>query len=160
MDDIELIYREYYPYVKNYARSLCFDENIAEDIAQETFYKAINNYDKFNHQCKIETWLCRIAHNIFVNSKRRKSTENIDSILSIVAESNVEESVINAENVKTILSASTELPSPYKEVFYMKTLGDFSYDVIADVVGKTESWARVTYHRAKQKIAERMNGNE
>ena len=156
MDDIELIYREYYPYVKNYARSLCFDENIAEDIAQETFYKAINNYDKFNHQCKIETWLCRIAHNIFVNTKRRKPTENIDSILNLTADCNIEENIIKNDNIKIILRYTTELPSPYKEVFYMKTLGDLPYNVIADVFGKTESWARVTYHRARAKISERL----
>lgn len=160
LDDIELIYRKYYKYVKSYACSLCLDESVAEDIAQETFYKAINSYDKFNHQCKIETWLCRIAHNIFVNTKRRKPTENIDNILHLTADCNVEESIIKTDNIKIILKYATELPSPYKEVFYMKTLGDFSYEVIADVFGKTESWARVTYHRAKQKIAERMNGNE
>lgn len=160
LEDIEIIYRKYYKYVKSYALSLCLDESVAEDITQETFYRAINGYNKFNHQCKTETWLCRIAHNIFVNLKRKKPTEDIDSILNLVDSSNVEESVINSENVKSILSASTELPSPYKEVFYMKTLGDFSYEVIADVFGKTESWARVTYHRAKQKISERMNCDE
>ena len=160
LDDIELIYRKYYPYVKNYARSLCFDEELAEDIAQETFYKAINNYDKFNHQCKIETWLCRIAHNSFINLKRRKPAQDINSILSIASDCNLEESIINNDNVKSILKHTTELSSPYKEVFYMKTLGDLPYAVIADVFGKTESWARVTYHRAKQQISERMTNNE
>ncbi len=160
MDDIEIIYRKYYQYVKGYARSLCLDETVAEEITQETFYKALNGYDKFNHQCKIETWLCRIAHNVFVNSKRRKPTENIDSILNLVDDCNIEEKVTNNDEVKRILSTSTLLPSPYKEVFYMKTLGDFSYKTIAEVFGKTESWARVTYHRAKQQITERMNSNE
>ena len=159
LDDIEIIYKKYYQYVKGYARSLCLDEVTAEEITQETFYKALNSYNKFNHQCKIETWLCRIAHNVFVNSKRRKPAENIDSIINLVDDSNVEDNVISTDEVKRILSVSTQLQSPYKEVFYMKTLGDFSYKVIAEVFGKTESWARVTYHRAKQQITERMNSN-
>ena len=72
----------------------------------------------------------------------------------------VKENLVKKDNVKNILSASKELESPYKEVFYMKTLGDFSYEIIAEVFEKSESWARVTYYRAKQKIIERMNENE
>ena len=80
--------------------------------------------------------------------------------MHLVSDSDTEESVISKDNVKRILSISTLLDSPYKEVFYMKTLGDFSYKMIAEVFEKTESWARVTYHRARQKIAERMNDDE
>ena len=160
MDDIEIIYRKYYKYVKSYALSLCLDEVLAEDITQETFYKAINSYNKFNHKCKIETWLCQIARNTFLNTKRTKQHDDIDSIINLASDCNTEDSVTQKEDIRKILSISTTLDSPYKEVFYMKTLGDFSYQIIADVFGKTESWARVTYYRAKQKIAERMNDNE
>ena len=45
LDDIEIIYRKYYKYVKSYAVSLCFDEYLAEEITQETFYKALINID-------------------------------------------------------------------------------------------------------------------
>ncbi len=160
MDDIEIIYRKYYKYVKSYTLSLCFDEALAEEITQETFYKAITGYNSFDHRCKIETWLCRIAHNIFVNTKRKKQHQDIESILNLACDYDVEEDVSKKEDVRKILRISTTLDSPYKEVFYMKTLGDFSYKVIADAFGKTESWARVTYHRARQKITERMTDNE
>lgn len=160
LDDIEIIYRKYYTYVKSYVLSLCLDEALAEDITQETFFKAIDAYPKFKHECKIETWLCRIAKNLFLNTKRYKPTDNIDDLMHLVSDSDTEESVISKDNVKRILSVSTLLDSPYKEVFYMKTLGDFSYKMIAEVFEKTESWARVTYHRARQKIAERMNDDE
>ena len=45
MEDIELIFSKYYKYVKRYALSLCYDETLAEDITQETFYKAFKNFD-------------------------------------------------------------------------------------------------------------------
>jgi RNA polymerase sigma-70 factor (ECF subfamily) len=160
LDDLEKICSLHYKYVKSYALSLCLNETVAEDITQETFYNAIKKIDTFKNDCKIETWLCRIAHNIFVNTKRRKPTENIDSILNLTSDCNIEENIIKNDNIKIILRYTTELPSPYKEVFYMKTLGDLPYNVIADVFGKTESWARVTYHRAKQQISERMTDNE
>ena len=49
-----------------------------------------------------------------------------------------------------------QLEEPYKEVFELRTFGDLSFRNIAQVFGKTESWARATYHRARLKIIERM----
>lgn len=160
LDEIEIIYQKYYKFVKGYAFTLCFDENLAEDITQETFFKAIKSYEKFNHKCKVETWLCQIAKNTFLNLKRSKHTENIENFCNLISDDNIEENLLKKDNVKRILSASRDLESPYKEVFYMKTLGDFSYEIIAEVFGKSESWGRVTYYRAKKKIIERMKDNE
>ena len=79
---------------------------------------------------------------------------------NLVADSNIEENVIKDENVKRILTEAVKLETPYKEVFYMKSLGDMPYSTIADVFGKTENWARVTYFRAKKQIEERMSSDE
>ncbi|MEE0967820.1 MAG: sigma factor-like helix-turn-helix DNA-binding protein, partial [Clostridia bacterium] len=49
-----------------------------------------------------------------------------------------------------------ELEEPYKEVFMLSVLGGFSLKDISLVFGKSESWARVTFYRAKQKLLERM----
>ena len=104
--------------------------------------------------------LSTIQKNIFLNLKRKKQTENILDYPNLVADSNIEENVIKDENVKRILSEAVNLETPYKEVFYMKSLGDMPYSTIADVFGKTENWARVTYYRAKKQIEERMNSDE
>lgn len=157
MDDLELIFNKYYKYVKGYTLSLCFDESLAEEITQETFYKALKNADKFKNQCRMETWLCTIARNEFLSLKRKKKTENIDDCGFLISDLSVSDNIEDKENIKNILEASTQLPTPYKEVFYMKALGELPFSVIAEVYGKTESWARVTYHRARQKIIERMN---
>ena len=150
----------HYKYVKSYALSLCLNESLAEDITQETFYNAIKKIDSFKNECKIETWLCGIAKNIFLNSKRHKQTENIFDYPNLIADSDVEENTIENENVKRILTEAVKLETPYKEVFYMKTLGDMPYSTIADVFEKTENWARVTYFRAKKQIEERMSDGE
>ena len=156
-DDLEKMCNLHYKYVKSYALSLCLNEAMAEDITQETFYNAIKKIDTFKNDCKIETWLCSIARNIFLNSKRKKQTENISDYPNLVAENNLEENVIKNENIKRILTEAVKLQTPYKEVFYMKTLGDMPYSTIADVFEKTENWARVTYFRAKKQIEERMS---
>ena len=92
--------------------------------------------------------------------KRRKQTENISDYPNLVADSNLEDNVIKDENVKRILAEAVKLETPYKEVFYMKTLGDMPYSTIADVFEKTENWARVTYFRAKKQIEERVSEDE
>ena len=160
MSDLERMCNLHYKYVKSYALSLCLNESLAEDITQETFYNAIKKIDSFKNECKIETWLCGIAKNIFLNSKRHKQTENIFDYPNLIADSDVEENTIENENIKRILTEAVKLETPYKEVFYMKTLGDMPYSTIADVFEKTENWARVTYFRAKKQIEERMSDGE
>ncbi len=156
MEDIELIFNKIYKYVKSYAISLCFDEGLAEEITQETFYKALLNIDKFKGDCQIETWLCRIAHNTFVNLSKKKKHENIEDYTALSSLENIAVDVDDKETANRILTLSTQLESPYKEVFYMKALGEVSFSVIAEVFGKTESWARVTYFRARKQIQEKL----
>ena len=53
-----------------------------------------------------------------------------------------------------------ELQEPYKEVFQLRVFGELSFSQIGIIFGKTENWARVTYHRARLKIKERMDHHE
>ena len=46
------------------------------------------------------------------------------------------------------------MAEPYKEVFSQRTFGELPYSQIGELFGKTESWARVTYFRARQKLKE------
>ena len=160
MDDLEKMCNLHYKYVKGYALSLCLNEALAEDITQETFYNSIKKIDTFKNDCKIETWLCSIAKNTFLNQKRKKQTENILDYPYLASDSNIEEDIIKSEYAERILTEAVNLEIPYKEVFFMKTLGDMPYSTIADVFGKTENWARVTYFRAKKQIEERMRDDE
>ncbi len=159
MDEIEYLYKKYYKYIKSYALSLCFDEALAEDITAETFMKAIKNYGKFRKDCRVETWLCRIAHNIFVSAVKKEKSEHKTDYTDFSFSVTFTEETEDKAAAKEVLSVLNGLPSPYKDVFYMKALGEFSYTVIAEVFKKSESWARVTYFRAKQMISERIDSN-
>ena len=53
-----------------------------------------------------------------------------------------------------------EMEDPYKEVFELRVFGELSFAQISAIFHKTESWARVTFHRARMKLIERMNSNE
>ncbi len=52
------------------------------------------------------------------------------------------------------------LPEPYREVVYLRSFGGLSFREIGDVLGKTETWARVTFYRGKERVKEGGNGHE
>ena len=73
---------------------------------------------------------------------------------------NIEKELVDKETSLRIHRILHTLEEPYKEVFQLRTFGELSFNEIGSIFGKTESWARVTYHRAKLKIRERMDENE
>lgn len=156
MDEFEKIYSGYYDTVFRYTVSLCGDEEFAEEITQEAFFKALKSIDKFRGGCKLSAWLCQIAKNTFLTlAKRRK--RNVDYPLEDIPEgSSFEEKLLDKEDARHIHKLLHKLDEPYKEVFWMRVFGELSFAEIAEIFGKTESWARVTYHRARMKIKEGM----
>ena len=138
--------------MKQYVVSLCFDELLAEDVTQETFFKAFEKADKFKGDSKIETWLCAIAKNVFLSYKRRKKEENVDNYEHLASAFTVENDSEDKETAKRILKILMTMNSPQKDVFYLRAIGEMPFDTISQIFGKTESWARVTYYRAKKEI--------
>ncbi|WP_419958243.1 RNA polymerase sigma factor [Psychrobacillus psychrotolerans] len=127
------------------------NEKIAEEITQETFFKALKNIDKFNGKCKLNVWLCQIAKNTYftyLNKQKRFDTDNIPE----VSVSSVEEIILNKEENFRIHKVLRHLEEPYKEVFTLRVFGELSFKQISELFERTESWARVTFHRAKRKI--------
>ena len=74
-----------------------------------------------------------------------------------IEEEGVQYHFITKESSFAIHKLLHELEEPYKEVFELRVFGELSFAEIAEIFGRTESWARVTYHRAKLKIKERMD---
>lgn len=154
MDEFDKIYSEYYDTVFKYSMTLCKDGEFAEEITQETFFKALKSSNKFRGDCKLSVWLCQIAKNTFLTlSKRRKRAVDLP-LEEIPAESSFEERLVDKDEARQIHKLLHELDEPYKEVFWMRVFGELSFTEIARIFGKTESWARVTYHRARLKIKE------
>lgn len=69
----------------------------------------------------------------------------------------LEEKVVNRDMYRKVLSVVRELPDPYRDVFVLHAIGDVTLKEIASMYEKTESWARVTYFRAKQKIVQEVS---
>lgn len=157
MDDFNEIYTVYFGDVYRYIFSLCRNESIAEDITQETFLKALKNIDKFDGKCRISVWLCQIAKNSYFSycKKENKFSDGLD-IANIPYYDEFEQKLVNKEYALEVHKSLHNLEEPYKEVFYLRLFGELSFAKIGEIFGKTESWARVTYHRARIKIKENI----
>ena len=148
--DYEEVYARYFQDVYKYALSLSRDSCIAEEITQETFFKALKSLDSYRGQCKLYVWLCQIAKNTYLSHlKRKKQPESEEP-----SASSLEEMVLDKASAFQIHQALHNLPDPYKEVFSLRVLGELSFRQIGLLFGKTENWARIIYHRARLKIKE------
>ena len=158
MSDIEEIYQDYFKDVFLFLRGLCRNENLSEEIAQETFVKALSSIDRYNEETDIRAWLFTIAKNTYYTYCRRKNI-SIEEISEITAQDVIfTERIENEEQAMTIHKILHDLKEPYKEVFNLRVFGELSFEKIGEIFGKSPGWARVTYFRAKQQITEKLEG--
>ena len=156
MPDFEAVYREYFADVYQYVLALSRDEQTAEEVTQETFFKALTAIDSFRGDCQLRVWLCQIARNQYLTlcRERKKFTDAEPE----PGDSGIEEGFADREDARRLHILLHALPEPYKEVFSLRTFGELPFSQIGELFGKTESWARVTYFRARQKLKEGFHG--
>ncbi len=155
VENFEQVYAQYYDMVYQYILSLCKDKVWAEEITQETFFKALNKIDNFRGECKLYVWLCQIAKNTFYTEiKKQKRQTSAFPLDTIPAQDMLEKNIFDKADALHLHKVLHTLDAPYQEVFWMRTFGELSFKEIGFLFEKTESWARVTYHRAKMKIKE------
>jgi RNA polymerase sigma-70 factor (ECF subfamily) len=157
-EELGRIYEEHARSVYRYLFSLTRDADLAEELTQETFYRAVNSLRRYDGSCKISVWLCQIARHIWyqtLEKKRKRREESLDEALPSASPS-PEEALVLAEDKAELYRAIHALPEAMREVVHMRLTGEFSFAEIGEILGKTESWARTTFYRAKQKIMEAM----
>lgn len=155
MKDLEQFYEENYPRLYAYCVTLTRNRADAEDLAAETMYRAIRHADKFRGDCPVGVWLCSIARNFFLTQeKKRKRPPPLPDPPEDLFSGD------EKEDVKEIILHMNALEEPYRGVFLLRTIGKAEYGEIAKIYEKSESWARVTYHRARLKIIEKMGGTQ
>lgn len=154
IDDFDEIYKENYQLVYKYLLSLTHNEDISEELTEETFYRATINISKFRNNSKLSTWLCKIAKNLWIDEiKRRKKVVEIDDKDVIITE----DVFLEKEERMQLFKSIQKLDSLTRDVIYLKIKGDLSYKEIAEIMNTTETWVRVTFYRGKEKIKEDNN---
>ena len=162
MLDMDSVYREYVTVVYKFLLSLCYEEDMAEELTQETFYQAVRSANRYDGSCKVSTWLCQIAKHLWyqeVEHRNRKGTSPLtEDILS--KDMPVEDRFNIREEKMELFRKVHVLDETAKEVVLLRVTGAFSFKEIGELFGKNENWARVTYYRAKQKIVKGGNHDE
>ena len=157
MNDFESIYRDYFTDVFRYTRSLTLDEIRAEELTEETFFRAMRSLPSFRGECDIRVWLCRIAKNLYLNDqkKRNRSPEELPEDLTDGAD--FIEEFTDHETALELHRILHRMEEPYKEIFSLRVFGEMSFRDIGSLFGKNEHWACVTYHRAREKLRRELS---
>ncbi len=162
MESFEALFARYFSSVYRFAFSLTRSEQTAEELTQQTFYKALKKIDTFEGRSDPGTWLCSIAKHEFFNhtARNREQACAPDSSAFNQTDEEMELAIEHTEEAMRIHRHLHALQEPYREVFMLRVFGELKYAQIASLFGKTESWARVTYYRAKQMLCQAMKEEE
>lgn len=154
MRDMERIYKEHAKSVYKYLLSLCQDGDLAEELTQETFYRALYSLHTYNGACKVSVWLCQIAKHIWYQElEKRRKTRAMPLTEQIPAPGiSPEEKALLAQEKLALYQTLHALEDPIREVMYLRLSGEFSFREIGEILGKNENWARITFYRGKRKI--------
>ena len=161
MEDFEAIYVQHFDGVYKYVFSLCRNETIAEEITQEAFYRAMEHIDKFEGKCKLYVWLCQIAKNTFLTyaKKQKRYVSETDIDLSQQIEPSFESEILDKETLWKLHKLLHGLSEPYKEVFSLRVFGELPFSQIGELFGKSDSWARLIFFRAKKELRRDLDEN-
>ncbi len=156
----ERMYHTHFMRVFSYVMTLAGDRHLAEEITQDAFFRAFAKGSDFRNESDEVTWLCTIAKNCYTDEiRRRKKTGPMPEDLP-AAEKSIEQMAADRDSSFRIHVALHAMEEPYREVFELRIFGELSFREIGTIFGKTENWARVTYHRARLKLQERMDQHE
>ena len=160
MQPMDEVYREYARVVFGFLLTRTRNEDLAEELTQETFFQAIRSSDRFDESCKVSTWLCGIAKNVLLTYKRKHpENEQLDEALaseefqkSAPSGPSAEHEALDNLGRLELMKRLHALPEPAREVMYLRVFGGLSFSEIGEIHGKSENWARVTFFRAKEKL--------
>ena len=158
--DFEEIYDLYFRDVYLFTVSLCGNESIAEEVTQETFFKALKAINRFDGSKDIRAWLFTIAKNTYFSHYKKNKRLLYDDAKSYKDVPdigvNLIEDLTKEEDAFIVHQFIHTMPEPYKEVFSLRVFGELPFANIGKLFGKSAGWARVTYYRARKQIMEYM----
>ncbi len=138
--------------------SLTGNPHDSEDLAQETFLRALRRWDTFKQGTNLRAWLLRIGTNAFFDIKRKKQTLKIDPLAEDVRseEISAEEQLDNREQAELIRAAMQDLSELTRLVFHLRVTEDLSFKEISVLAEITEVAARQHMHQARTKLLKRF----
>ena len=155
---MEELYQQYVQIVYRFLMSACRDSRLAEDLTQETFLRAWESLERFDHSCRISTWLCQIAkHALYQHWEKYGRERPAEPDLQIPAPEDTESQALRRVELAEVLEAFWALGPDMRQVVSLRAMEGLPYKEIGGIMGKSENWARVTYFRARGKLKEGLD---
>ena len=159
MDEFETLYREQYAHIRHFLHNLCTDDDIAEELTNETFYQAFLSFRKFRGDSKVFTWLASIAKHTYYKYLRRnkKQTISLDQMPDgfVAAAADLPEAyTLNGEIQAAVKQNIAKMPQKYRDVIVLRTYTQMPFSEIAKTLRISENSAKVLYFRAKKMLSE------
>ena len=157
MTEFEKIFLENRDMIYRLLLKLSGNPSVAEELTEEAFFRGYMNFSSLRDKGKASVWLCQIAKNLyfsFYNEQKKMLADSAEDTADEAA--NLQKCFEAKETADRALHCLHSLEEPYREVFMLSVFGEVSLKDISRLFGKSESWARVTFYRARQKIKERM----
>ena len=147
---MEELYRQYSQIVYHFLYKKCKNSDLAEDLTQETFLKALERLDSYDQSCKLSTWLCQIAkHLLYQHWDKVGRIQLAELDESLKSGHDTEQTAIAKVELADVWDRLQTLSPDAKKTVELRVLGDLSFREIGELLGRSENWARVTFYRAK-----------
>lgn len=158
MEAFEAFYEQHYQRVYRFLLALSGDSGEAEELTQEVFYRAFLYMETFEGRCSLFTWLCGIGKNCWLSRQRKEKRLHPLELAERHPDSSpgMEERMAEQELQQALRKAIRTLPEEQRDVVILHVYGEIPLKEIAAQRGKSESWGRVTYHRARLQLQKRL----
>lgn len=139
-------------------------EMMAEDLCQETFYKAFRSLQTFREvEASFSTWLYTIARNTVLSELRKQknvkiSLEQSGYVPQASAESMPEQTMLRNEKVQMVRKAINNLPEKQRSALILREYDQLDYQEIANILGQTVSSVKSLLFRARASVKTQMEG--
>ncbi len=153
-DSLDYIYRLYMNDIYAYLLSLCGEHHLAQDILQETFFRAYLYLEDFKED-KIKPWLFKVAHNALVDFKRKNSRSIVkegEYFKNLADYTTPEKELIKQEQLKDLKALVNELTEDYRQAVLLCDIHELSYKESAEVMGVGVGYFKILLYRARQKL--------
>ena len=154
----------------NYALKIARNADDAQDLLQETYYKAYKNYHQFENGTNSKAWMFMILKNTFINNYRKTKREHakidydeIEDIYENIKSDQAEDNNLDLDFYNNLLDdelseALSKIPAKMREVFLLCDLEGYSYEEIAEIVNIPIGTVRSRLHRARKLLQDELFG--
>ncbi|NOH11331.1 MAG: RNA polymerase sigma factor [Chloroflexi bacterium] len=151
------LFEEHFQAVYNYAVTLAYDQDWAEDLTQDAFIRAHANLKRLGPPYNFRAWVFRIVHNRFIDETRqnRDMIDSADQIENIRDPNNDPERAASQGDIAARVRKTLEKLAPqYREVLLLREFHKYAYNEIAEIMETTIDYVKVLLHRARNKFQE------